>query len=354
MRHDYGNPASAHHVGITADKKVAAARETLLNAIGDPEGELGDVVWTSGGTEGDALGILGAGRGNARTGKKVVISAVEHSAVRESAALLRDAGFEVVTVEVGETGAVDPQAFADACEGAAVAGLMLVNNEIGSIQPVAEATRLAKDKNPDLHVHCDAVQALGKVTIDVEALGVDTLAVAAHKLHGPKGVGALWLKNGARVSPLWGGGGHQGGLRSGTLNVPGISGFGTAIDMAMKSLSEHQHRFEMYAAQLLDAAEATGRKFRINGYGAPRAPHILSLAFQGCPAEPLLHVLESRGVMVSAGSACSERDRRPSFVLEAIGLGPDYGTIRLSFGRFTTDDDVARACTIIKDAVATF
>jgi cysteine desulfurase len=222
------------------------------------------------------------------------------------------------------------------------------------IEPVAEATRLAKKTNPDLHVHCDAVQALGKIAIDVDELGVDSLAVAAHKLHGPKGVGALWLRNGARVAPLWGGGGHQGGLRSGTLNVPGISGFGKAIDIAMQTLGEHRERFEMYAAQLMDAAESTGKTFKVNGFGSPRAPHILSLAFEGCPAEPLLHVLESRGVMVSAGSACSERDRRPSPVLHALGLGPDYGTLRLSFGRFTTDEDVKAACSIIKDAVATF
>jgi len=354
MREDYGNPASAHHVGITAEKHVATASTRLLTAIGDDDGRLGRLIWTSGGTEGDAMGILGAGRGNAKAGTKAVISAVEHSAVRESAVLLSEAGFEVVTVPVADTGAVDPERFAEACDGAAVAGLMLVNNEIGTVEPVAETVRLAKERNPRLHFHCDAVQALGKVAIDVGALGVDSLAVAAHKLHGPKGVGALWLRQGARMAPLWGGGGHQGGLRSGTLNVPGIAGFGTAIELALANLEATQARFRGFAESLIAAAESSNKTFRINGSGAERAPHVLSLAFAGVPAEPLLHVLESRGVMVSAGSACSERDRRPSHVLSAIRLGPEFGTLRFSFGRFTSDDDIAQAQTVLKDALQTF
>src|SRR5690606_11744651 len=174
-----------------------------------------------------------------------------------------------------------------------------VNNEIGTVQPVAELARAIKQRRPEAHVHCDAVQALGKLPVDVSALGVDSLAFAAHKLHGPKGVGALWLRKGARLVPLWAGGGQQDGLRSGTLNVPGIAGMGEAARLAVAGLAENQARWRDLAGILVAAALRSGVEITINGDGAPRAPHILSLAFAGVPAEPLLHVLESRGVLVS-------------------------------------------------------
>jgi cysteine desulfurase len=180
------------------------------------------------------------------------------------------------------------------------------------------------------------------------------MAVAAHKLHGPKGVGALWLRKGARLVPLWGGGGQQDGLRSGTLNVPAIAGLGEAARLAMDGLFERQARWRGFAEILRAAAMRCGVAIAINGQDAPRAPHILSVAFSGVPAEPLLHVLESRGVLVSAGSACSERQRRPSPVLSAIGVRPDQGTIRFSFGRTTTQDQVERAAEILIHAVRDF
>jgi len=228
---------------------------------------------------------------------------------------------------------------------------MLVNNEIGTVQPVADAVRAVRARRPDVHFHCDGVQALGKVAIDIGQLGVDSMAFSAHKIHGPKGAGALWLRRGGQLDALWGGGGHQSGLRSGTLNVPGISGMGEAIRLAEADREAHLARWTEFAGVFLDAVHGAGLRFQHNGAGAPRAPHVLSLAFSGVPAEPLLHVLESRGVLVSAGSACSERDRRPSPVLSAIGLGPEYGTVRLSFGRETTSAEVERAAATLVDAV---
>jgi cysteine desulfurase len=351
---DYGNPASVHQLGVSAEARVKKARRQLGAALGDADADAGTLYWTSGGTEGDAMGIMGGARAHARLGKKIVHSAVEHSAIRESARLLADEGFEIRIAPVGADGIVDVDAFAEACKGAAAAALMLVNNEIGTIQPVAEAIRAARAVNPDIHIHCDAVQALGKLRVDVNELDVDTLAVAAHKLHGPKGVGALWLRKRSRVRPLWAGGGQQGGCRAGTLNVPSIAGMGHAAELSMTGFDERNARFTQFAETVLAAAEASGVEFVINGDPTRKAPHILSLAFRGVPAEPLLHTMESRGVLVSAGSACAERERKPSAVLQAIGLGPDFGTLRVSFGRQTSAEDVATASEALKDALRSF
>jgi len=353
MVSDFGNASSAHSAGIAAEKRIKAARAALLAAIGDAEASRGDVCWTSGGTESDALAVIGAARAHAGRGKHVVVSAIEHPAVRKSAKQLEADGWRVTIVPVTEHGVVDVDQVVAAIDAdTTVAALMLVNNEIGTIQPVAEVAAAARAKQQRIHVHCDAVQALGKVAIDVANLGVDSLAFAAHKLHGPKVVGALWLRKGARLAPLWSGGGQQAGLRSGTFNVPGIAGFGEAVRMAVRDLDAHHERWRAFAEVLTSAAAECGVPWRQNGAGAPRAPHVVSLAFSGIPAEPLLHVLESRGVLVSAGSACSERSRKPSPVLSALGLGPDWGTIRLSFGRYTTAEQVRSAAGLIKEAIA--
>jgi cysteine desulfurase len=352
MEEEYGNPASAHHLGISAERRVKQARAQLLAALGDPDGGLGDVVWTSGGTESDAMGVIGAARAHTRRGRHLVYSAIEHSAVRESIAQLCRGGWDATEVPVSGDGVVSIDDLAAALrDDTQVVALMLVNNEIGTVQPIAEAARAVRERCPDAHLHCDAVQALGKLRIDVGALGADTLAFSAHKIHGPKGSGALWLRRGVQVDAMWGGGGHQSGLRSGTLNVPGIAGMGEAVRLAEAAREAHSAHWGVLAGILREAVRAAGCAFRENGAGAERAPHVLSLAFANAPAEPLLHVLESRGVLVSAGSACSERDRRPSPVLQAIGLGPEFGTVRLSFGRETTSAEVEQAAAILVDAV---
>jgi cysteine desulfurase len=358
MQREYGNPSSAHQLGIEAEREVKAARRIVLHALGDPDGTAGDVFWTSGGTESDALGVIGPARLRRRRARRVAISAIEHPAVRESAEMLAAEGFEVDTLPVGRDGVLEIDAALERIgDDTAVVAVMLVNNEIGTVQPVAELARRIAGRHPNVHVHCDAVQALGKIPIDARALGAHSIAFAAHKIHGPKGAGALWLAAGSRIAPLWAGGGQQEGVRSGTLNVPGIAGMGAAVGAMCANpatMQERARRYAGWARLLCDAAAASGVEHRINGDPRRRAPHILSLAFRGVPAEPLLHVLESRGVMVSAGSACSERDRKPSPVLSAIGLPEDHGTVRLSFGTQTTGDEVAEAAEILRDAVASF
>jgi cysteine desulfurase len=199
---------------------------------------------------------------------------------------------------------------------------------------------------------CD--DAAFKIAVDVVSLGVDSVAFAAHKLHGPKGVGALWLKKGARLRPFWAGGGQQDGLRSGTDNVPGIAGMGLAAELACGDMAERHAQHLGFASTIVAACEAAGLRYQINGGDGPRGPHVISLGFDACPAEPLLHVLESRGVLVSAGSACAERSRKPSPVLQAIAVPKTYGTVRLSFGRDTTAEDIATASATLVGAVQSF
>jgi cysteine desulfurase len=357
MQEEYGNPSSAHFLGIRAEARVKEARRQVLASLGDADGRHGDLVWTSGGTESDALGVLGAARALRRRGQHIVCSAIEHAAVRASARQLADEGFEVTFVPVTGAGVVEVEAVvASLRPDTTVVAVMLVNNEIGTVQPVAEIARAVKAHRGEVpvHVHCDAVQALGKLPVDVRTLGVDSLALAAHKLHGPKGVGALWLRKDARVAPLWSGGGHQGGLRAGTLNVPGIAGMGAAAALAVEGMAERAARWRGYGQVLRQAARDTGVAVRMNGDGAEVAPHVVSIGFTGVPAEPLLHVLESRGVLVSAGSACSARNKNPSAVLQAIGTGPEIGTLRFSFGRDTTADEIERAAHILIEAVRDF
>jgi cysteine desulfurase len=352
MEKEYGNTASAHHLGISAERRVKQARAHLLAAIGDPDGALGDVLWTSGGTESDALGVMGAARARGRRGHHIVFSSIEHPAVRQSIARLCRGGWQASETAIERNGVISLDALERLIgEETQVVALMLVNNEIGTIQPVAEAARRVRAIRQDIHIHCDAVQALGKIPVDVGELGADTVAFSAHKIHGPKGSGALWHRHGCQLDAMWGGGGQQDGLRSGTLNVPGIAGMGEAVRMAVAEREQHTARWTGFGQMLLAAAKSTGCELRVNGDGAPRAPHILSVAFRGIPAEPLLHTLESRGVLVSAGSACSERDRKPSPVLQAIDLGPDWGTVRMSFGRETTAADVEQAAAVLTDAV---
>jgi cysteine desulfurase len=355
MEEEYGNPASAHHLGVGAERLVKEARQKVLAALGDPDGAHGDIIWTSGGTESDALGVMGAARQRKKRGRHLLYSAIEHSAVRESIARLAQGGWTAAAVPVNQLGVVTVEdVLARVTPETQVVALMLVNNEIGTIQPVAEVAAALRARGNDVHVHCDAVQALGKVEIDVAELGADTVAFSAHKIHGPKGSGALWVRKGVHLDAMWGGGGHQDGVRSGTLNVPGIAGFGEAVRLAEQQRVAHGELWTGFAETLIGAARDAGLDFRVNGEGAARSPHVVSIAFRDVPAEPLLHTLESRGVMVSAGSACSERDRRPSPVLQAIALPPDYGTVRLSFGHETTAAQIQRAAAILVDAVKSF
>jgi cysteine desulfurase len=344
----YGNPSSAHRLGVEAARAIAAARGRVARAIGaDPS----EIVFTSGGTEANALGFRGAAE--AARSRHVVVSALEHPSVAAAALALAARGWEVSTVAPTRAGLVEAEALAEAVrpDSAAVA-LIWVQNELGTVQPIARAVRAVKARAPRCHVHVDAVQAVGKLAVDVSELGCDSLSLSAHKIHGPKGAGALWLKKGARVAPLVHGGGQERDLRPGTEGVPGIVGLGVAVELAERARPEAAARMAQLRDALWTRLLARLPAAMRHGDPAASAPHILSVGFPGLPAEPLLHALEARGVYVSAGSACHARDKKPSATLRAIGVPDDVATLRFSLSRHTSDEEIARAVAATEAAVA--
>lgn len=337
----YGNPSSAHGPGAEAARRVATARAQVAAAVG---GGADEVLFTSGGTEANALAMLG------QTGKlvHVVVSGFEHPSVADAAKALAARGVQVTTVAPGSDGVVAVADFARALRpDTGLVACMWVQNEIGTVQPVDAIARAVKERAPKCHVHVDGVQALGKLALTVAGASFDSLALSAHKLHGPKGVGALWLKRGGKLRPIVHGGGQERGLRPGTEGVPGIVALGLACELAAAARAEAAPRMTRQREQLWSTIAAALPNAQRHGDPARTAPHILSIGFAGVPAEPLLHALSARGVYVSAGSACHARDKRPSATLRAIGVRDDVGTIRLSLSRLTTDDEVARAATAV-------
>ena len=349
MRTAWGNPSAQHPQGAAARAHIETARQRLLAALGDPGGGRGDIIWTSGCTEADALAVLGAAR--AKDGA-IVVSAIEHPAVGAAAAALAAGGRRVVTIAPGPDAVHDPGAVAEAAAGAAVDSIVMVQNELGVVQPIAAIAAEVHRRAPGCHLHVDAAQALGKVAIDVGALGADSLAIAGHKLHGPKGTGALWLRAGATLEPLWVGGGQQRGLRGGTQDAPGAAGLGLAAERATAALATARARWLEFAGRVTSRLTERGVAFRQLVPDQRRAPHILALGFPRVPATALRTVLASRGVYISTGSACAERDSKPSAVLEAIALPADTGMGRLSFGLDTTAEEVAAATEILADVAA--
>lgn len=349
MRTAWGNPSAQHPQGAAARAHIETARRRLLAAFGDTTGDhsLGDVVWTSGCTEADALAVLGAAR---RKQGSIIVSSIEHPAIGALAARLGESR-AAVFIEPGPDGVIDPDAVAHAAGDAAVVSIVMVQNEIGVVQPVAAIARAVRRVNASCHIHVDAAQAFGKVALDVSVIGADSVAIAAHKLHGPKGIGALWLRAGAVLEPLWVGGGQQGGLRGGTQDAPGAAGLGLAAERAVAALPQARTRWLELAARITAHLTERGVAFRQLVPDHRRAPHILALGIAGVPASALRTVLASRGVYISTGSACAERDGhgKPSAVLVATGLPPDTGMCRLSFGLETTTEEVDLAARMLGD-----
>jgi len=337
----FANPAAAHAPAAAAARALAAARAEVAAAL-DVEAE--QIVFTSGGTEADALGLLGAAR--AARGRHLVVGALEHPAVMRAVEALGSGGYTFDVIAPAPNGVLRAEDVAAAVRpDTAVVAVMLVQNELGTLQPVAEIARRlgAGPRRP--HLHVDAVQGFGFLRLRPRTLGADTIALSAHKLHGPRGAGALWVRPGARLEPLWVGGGQERGLRGGTENLPALVGFARAVALARRALdggadarvADLRDRLEVAAIAAL-APIVPGVRPTVSG--APRAPHIASLAFPGLPAEPLLHALEARGVFASAGSACASRTAGPSPTLKAIGLDDRTGVLRLSLSRETIAADV--------------
>ncbi|HEV8340658.1 MAG TPA: cysteine desulfurase family protein [bacterium] len=349
----YGNPSSIHGKGLAAEQVVSAARAQVAAAIGVPPAW---VVFTSGGTEANNLAIKGAARAYSRRGRHLIGTAVEHSSVLETLRSLEADGFALTLVPVDRRGRVDPAAVTAALRPETVLlSVMAVNNEVGTIQPVAEiaqavSARRGRGRLPLLHV--DAVQAFGRVSIPTAQ--IDLLTISAHKVHGPKGVGALIVREGVRIEPLLHGGDQQRALRPGTENVPGIVGFGEAAARIQAGGEEGAAALRSLRAHLADRL-ALIEGVSINGPDQDdlAAPHILNVSLAGVRGETLVHRLEVDGIYVSTGSACHSRDPRPSHVLLAMGLDREaaLSSVRISLARSTTIEEIDDAADAIARAV---
>ncbi len=348
----FGNPSSPHTLGLEAERLVRQAREALAKAIGCH----GDgICFTSGGTEADNLAIRGALEAKIRKGRHVVASAVEHAAILETLKHLAEQGLcEYTLVAPDHQGRVSPEAVVRAVRADTVlVTVMLVNNEIGAVQPVAELVRRVKEQNPGMYCHTDAVQALGKVPFRVDELGVDLLTASAHKLGGPKGVGGLYCREGVRLISQMTGGGQEANLRSGTENVPGIVGFGLAVALAMDKMAAHIDTWRQLQERLLQRLQAIPDA-HIHGDPIANAPHIINVGFAGVRGEVLVHALAAEGLYVSTGAACSSRKQISSHVLQAMQVPQAVaeGSIRLSLGSDTTMEEVETATELIGQTVA--
>ena len=340
MCEDYGNPSSMHHKGVEAEQYLRYAKETLARILKVNEKE---ILFTSGGTESDNIALIGTAMANHRRGRHLITTAVEHPAVLQPMSYLENQGFQVTYLPVDREGRISLQDLERAIRPDTIlVSIMHTNNEIGSIQPIAEAGALIKRINPHTLFHVDAVQGFGKFHIYPAKMHVDMLSVSGHKIHGPKGVGFLYIREGTKVNPIIYGGGQQRGMRSGTENVPGIAGLAKAAEIAYVNLDTDMDR--MYELRDMFIRGVSGiDHVRVNGCpGREGAAHIVSLSIRGVRSEVLLHAMEEKGIYVSAGSACAAHKPQPSATLKAIGVEKDLldSTIRFSFSVFTTKEEI--------------
>ena len=314
---DYGNPSSMHHRGVTAERRVLEAKKTLAGLLKVKEKNL---YFTSCGTESDNLAIIGGALAAQRRGRHLITTRIEHPAVLEAMRYLEAQGFEITYLGVDRDGLVSAEEAAAAVRPDTIlVSVMHTNNEIGSVQPIEEIGRAVKAVNPRVLFHVDAVQGFGKSLILPKRMHIDLLAASGHKIHGPKGVGLLYVADGVRLEPLLHGGGQQGGMRSGTENVPGIAGMALAAKLLCGNLDEDRQRLFAMKNRLIDRLREIP-DIEFNGRtDETAAPHILSVRVRGVRAEVLLHALEDKGIYVSSGSACSSNHPRPSETLAAIG-----------------------------------
>jgi cysteine desulfurase len=345
LREQFGNASSIHGFGQRAKAAIDEARTEVARLIG---AEPGDVVFTAGGTESDNMAIRGVIGAAATARRRLVVTAIEHEAVANTAAALARAGCPVTTLPATAAGTVEPgtmDALAD--EDVALVSVMLANNETGVVQAVAEFSRRARARGALCHT--DAVQAAGKIPIEVDALGVDLLSLAAHKFGGPKGVGALWLRRGVSLAPVITGGRQERNRRAGTENVPAIVGFGAAAALARRRLAVDAARMSQLRDRLEAAVLSAVPRTIVNGAGSPRVPNTTNIAFEGVEAESLLIGLDLEGIAVSTGSACSSGTLEPSHVLRAMGLphGRVQSSIRFSLGASTTDEEIGRVMEVL-------
>ena len=337
-RECWGNPSSIHQFGRKASEGVEYGRIAVAALLNCPPKE---VYFTGGGTEADNMAITGAALAREEKGKHIITSAIEHHAVSHTLEALEKRGWEVTTLPVDRDGLVDPEAVRAAIRPDTVlATIMHANNEVGVIQPIAEIGAICREQG--VWFHTDAVQSVGHIPTRVDELNVDMLSLSGHKLYGPKGVGALYIRRGVRIKPLIYGGGHERGMRSGTENVPGIVGLGKAAELAMAEMDSEALRQTTLRDRLLDGIVARIPNSHITGHRARRLPNNASVIVQYIEGEAMLLRLDVAGIAASSGSACTSGSLDPSHVLLAMGIRTEYahGSLRFSLGRSTTEADI--------------
>jgi cysteine desulfurase len=345
----FGNPSSIHGFGREAKVALEEAREKVAQLLGVSSSE---IYFTSGGTESDNLAVKGVAFANRDKGKHIVTSKIEHHAILESCKFLEKEGFTVTYLPVDSKGVVDPEDLRKTIrEDTILVSIMYVNNEVGSIQPMENITRMVKDKG--IYLHTDAVQAAGKIPIDVRKLNVDMLSLSGHKIYGPKGVGAIYIRKGVRITPWSHGGHHERSRRAGTENMPGIVGFAKAVELAFSELDDQNRHLKNLTETFYRKLVETVPDVILNGDLNSRAVNTLNLSFKGVEGESVILSLDLKGVAVASGSACTSGTLEPSHVLSAMGIAPEIaqGAIRFSFGRGNTMEDVEYVASIIPEIV---
>ena len=338
FREYFGNASSVHSFGRDARNGMEEARERLANFIGAQSSE---IIWTSGGTESDNFAIEGAAYDNIKKGKHIITSLIEHPAILNTCKHLETHGFEVSYLTVDKYGVIDLDELRNLIRDETVLiTVMQANNEVGTIQPLKEIGKIAKEKG--IIFHSDAVQSLGKIPINVNDLGVDMLSFSAHKIYGPKGIGALYIRKGTKVEPLIRGGHHERNRRGGTENVPGIVGFGKAVEIASSDMEQESKRLWNLTEKLKDGLLEKLDYIYVNSHPTQRLPNTMNISFDYVEGESILLNLDMKGVAASTGSACSSGSLEPSHVLLALGIcsATAQGAIRFSLGRSNTEEDV--------------
>ena len=360
MREEFGNPSSLHRMGLKAEQRVKEARGSVAAGLyARPE----EVFFTGSGTESDNTALFGAAEARRRKGNRIITSRIEHPAVLEACKKLEKNGFQLTYIDVDRKGQIDREELAQhLSDDVILVSVMAVNNELGTVEPITEIAGLVKAKTEALF-HTDAVQAFGKIPLFPERDGIDLLSVSGHKIHGPKGTGALYIKKGVHIVPYLYGGGQESGFRSGTENTPAIVGFGLAAKTMEERFSERVQKMTEVRTYLLEGLKTEIPDISINSPERTEAskesgesvccPSILNVSFLGCRGEVLLHSLEQRDIYVSTGAACSSK-KKGSHVLAAAGLAAPLteGAIRFSFSEFNTIEEMEYVLVELKKAVA--
>jgi cysteine desulfurase len=352
MCEDYGNPSSMHTKGVESEKYIRNAKEVIAKSLKVQEKE---ILFTSGGTESDNIALIGGAMANMRAGRHIITTRIEHPAVLQTCAYLEEQGFEVTYLPVDNKGVIRLNDLEKAMRrDTIIVSIMHTNNEIGAVEPIEEAGALIKRMNSNTLFHVDAVQGFGKYKIYPKRMNIDLLSVSAHKIHGPKGVGFLYINEKAKVRPIIFGGGQQKGMRSGTENVPGIAGMAKAVEKVYEDFDAKTDYLYLLKDQFVKGVTQI-EGIKLNGPYNDRegAPHVVSVSIQGVRSEVMLHALEDKGIYVSAGSACASNKPAISATLKAIGVEKQYldSTLRFSFSLFNTIEEIDYTISCMKELI---